>query len=51
MDEDDQTYGLIECQCCHDLHDVFQMRVDEYGNCYCDRCMSESIVIDKSQHT
>lgn len=42
---DDETYGLIECECCHDLHDVFQIRVTEEGFCYCYKCLAETVVI------
>lgn len=38
VDADELTYGLVMCECCHDLFDVFQMRVDEFGHCYCDKC-------------
>jgi hypothetical protein len=28
---------LIECELCHDGHDVFQMRVTAESKCYCNR--------------
>ena len=46
MITEENDYGLIECECCHDLHDVLQMRITEDGYCYCDKCTSEAIIIN-----
>ena len=37
----DGTYGFIECELCHDLFDVFQIRLTYENHCYCDRCLKE----------
>ncbi len=42
MSEQDPYSDILEiCDCCHDYFDLFQVRIDEYGNIYCDKCLGE----------
>jgi 4-hydroxy-3-methylbut-2-en-1-yl diphosphate synthase IspG/GcpE len=40
---------LVECECCHELLDVFQMRVSAEGFCYCDRCSRAAVIYFTTQ--